>query len=293
MDGLLLIDKPGGCTSHDVVNRWRKLANTKRVGHLGTLDPMATGLLLLLTGTATRLAPYFAADEKTYEAEITLGLISDTYDIEGQVAPTGISVPDLFQTVELASRQFVGKFLQMPPPVSAKKIGGVPAYKLHRKNVAFELKPVEIEVKQLEIRQIAREKVRLVITCTSGTYIRSIAHDLGRLLGCGAVLSALRRTAVGAMRVENALTLDTLNDWARIGRLTDAMIPLGKLLPHFPAEHFNLQTETQIRQGRAFRTSPFVITPGAPIVRALSRSGELIAMGELKLPNLYHPSTVL
>ncbi len=292
MNGLLLIDKPGGCTSHDIVNRWRKMANTKRVGHLGTLDPMATGLLLLLTGTATRLAPYFAADEKTYEAEITLGLVSDTYDIEGQVAPTGVSIPDLSQTVELALRQFVGKFLQMPPPVSAKKIGGVPAYKLHRKNVEFELKPVEVEVKWLEIRQIAREKVRLVITCTAGTYIRSIAHDLGRFLGCGAVLSALRRTAVGAMRVENALTLDTLNDWARTGKLTDAILPLGNLLPHLPAEHFNLQTETQIRQGRSFRTSPFVITPGTPTVRALSRSGELIAMGELKLPNLYHPSTV-
>ena len=207
MNGLLLIDKPGGCTSHDVVNRWRKLANTKRVGHLGTLDPMATGLLLLLTGTATRLAPYFAADEKTYEAEITLGLMSDTYDIEGQVIATGASVPGDAAVIESALRQFSGKFMQTPPPVSAKKISGVPAYKLHRRNVEFELKPVEVEVKRLEIRHIASGKVRLAITCTAGTYIRSIAHDLGHALGCGGVLSSLRRTAVGAMRVENALNL--------------------------------------------------------------------------------------
>ena len=292
MNGLLPIDKPGGCTSHDVVNRWRKLANTKRVGHLGTLDPMATGLLLLLTGTATRLAPYFAADEKTYEAEITLGLVSDTYDIEGQVIPTGVSVPDAPQIVKLALRQFNGKFMQTPPPVSAKKIGGVPAYKLHRKNVDFELKPVEVEVKTLEIRQITHEKIRLTITCAAGTYIRSIAHDLGHVLGCGGVLSGLRRTAVGAMRVENAWSLDALIALARESRLAEAVVPLGKLLPHLPAEHVELQTEAQIRQGRDFRTSPFVVPPGTPTVRALSRSGELIALGELKLPNIYHPSTV-
>ena len=291
MNGLLLIDKPGGCTSHDIVNRWRKLAHTKRVGHLGTLDPMATGLLLLLTGTATRLAPYFAADEKTYEAEITLGLVSDTYDIEGQVVPSGASIPHS-QVIEQALCQFTGKFLQTPPPVSAKKIGGVPAYKLHRKNVEFELKPVEVEVKNLEIRQIAHEKIRLTITCAAGTYIRSIAHDLGHALDCGGVLSHLRRTGVGAMRVENALAWDLLSDLARRDRLTEAVIPLGQLLPHLPAQHVDLQTEAQIRQGRDFRTSPFVVPPGAPTVRALSRSGELIAMGEVKLPNIYHPSTV-
>jgi tRNA pseudouridine55 synthase len=293
MNGLVLIDKPGGCTSHDVVNRWRKLADTKRVGHLGTLDPMATGLLLLLTGTATRLAPYFATDEKTYEAEITLGLISDTYDIEGRVVATGVPVPDTPNAIVLALNQFSGKFVQVPPPVSAKKIGGIPAYKLHRKNMEFELKPVEVEVKKLEIQQIALEKVRLVIICTAGTYIRSIAHHLGQLLGCGGVLSSLRRTAVGSMHLKDALTLDRLNDLARTGKLTEAVVPLGKLLPHLPAEHVNFQTEAQIRQGRDFRTSPFVVPRGAPTVRALSRSGELIAMGELKLPNIYHPNTVL
>jgi tRNA pseudouridine55 synthase len=292
VNGLVLIDKPGGCTSHDVVNRWRKLAGTKRVGHLGTLDPLATGLLLLLTGTATRLAPYFATDEKTYEAEITLGFVSDTYDIEGVVEPTGVSIPGS-QVIESALQQFGGKFWQTPPPVSAKKIGGVPAYKLHRKNMDFELKPVKVEVRKLAIQHIFQEKVRLVVTCSAGTYIRSIAHDLGRSLGCGGILSSLRRTAVGAMHVENAFTLEALKDLTQQGKLAEAVLPLGKLLPHLPAEHFDIQTETQIRQGRDFRTSPFVVPPGASIVRALSRSGELIALGELRLPNLYHPSVVL
>jgi tRNA pseudouridine55 synthase len=291
MNGLVLIDKPGGCTSHDMVNRWRKLAGTKRVGHLGTLDPMATGLLLLVTGTGTRLAPFFEKDEKTYDAEITLGLVSDTYDVEGQVLATGLPIPDC-QTIESALGQFQGRFLQLPPSVSAKKIKGVPAYKLARKNVEFELKPVEVEVKKLDVQSISREQIQLTITCGAGTYIRSIAHDLGNLLGCGGVLNRLRRTAVGAMRVEAARTIEDLTDLSQKNRLWEAVIPLKEMLPHLPAEHVNLQTEAQIRQGRDFRTSPFVVRPGAPIIRALSRSGELIAIGELKLPNLYHPDTV-
>lgn len=291
MNGLVLIDKPGGCTSHDVVNRWRKLAGTKRVGHLGTLDPMATGLLLLVTGTGTRLAPFFEKDEKTYEAEITLGFTSDTYDIEGEMVKTGVPIPDR-RTIEVALQQFQGRFSQRPPSVSAKKIQGVPAYKLARKNVEFELKPVEVEVKTLDVQSIAGEQIQLTITCTAGTYIRSIAHDLGKMLGCGGVLSRLRRTAVGEIRVEAAKTIEALTILAKENRLSEAVTPLAETLPHLPAEHFDLQTGAHIRQGRDFRTSPFVIPRGAPIIRALSRSGELIAIGELKLPNLYHPSIV-
>ena len=291
MNGLVLIDKPGGCTSHDVVNRWRKLAGTKRVGHLGTLDPMATGLLLLVTGTATRLAPFFEKDEKTYEAEITLGLTSDTYDIEGEMVKTGVPIPGR-RTIEVALQQFQGRFLQLPPSVSAKKIKGVPAYKLARKNVEFELKPVEVEVKTLDVQSISGEQIRLIITCTAGTYIRSIAHDLGNLLGCGGVLSRLRRTAVGAMRTEAAKTIEELATLFQENRLSKAVTPLAESLPHLPAEHFDLQTEAHIRQGRDFRASPFVVPTGAPTIRALSRSGELIAIGELKLPNLYHPNIV-
>lgn len=293
MNGLVLIDKPAGCTSHDVVNRWRKLANTKRTGHLGTLDPMATGLLALITGTATRLAQFFGKDDKTYLAEITFGLESGSYDADGEVVSTGVTPPSDPAIVCEALGRFRGRLLQTPPPVSAKKIAGVPAYKLVRKNVPVALEPVEVEVKQLDVRNFSGSRLELVVTCSAGTYIRSLAHDLGRVLGCGAILSNLRRTRTGEFSVEQARTLSELESLAAAGRLAEAVIPAASLLPELPAEHFDSSIVTQIRQGRDFRTSPFVVRPGAPRVKALSRSGELVAIGDLVMPNLYHPSTVL
>ncbi len=293
MNGLVLIDKPSGCTSHDVVNRWRKLADTKRVGHLGTLDPMATGLLVLLSGTGTRLAQFLERSEKTYIAEMTFGVVSNTFDADGQLKETGLPLPDDPDVVSSALCRYQGRFLQMPPPVSAKKINGVRAYKLARKQVPFELKPVEVEIKELEIEAVTANKVVLRITCSAGTYIRSLAHDLGQQLGCGALLSKLRRTQAGEFCVEQARTLNELAELAAAGRLSEAVTPAASLLTRFPAEYVDTSTEAHIRQGRDFRTSPFVVPPGAPFVRALSHSGELIAIGELRIPNLYHPSTVL
>jgi tRNA pseudouridine55 synthase len=291
MNGLILIDKPTGCTSHDVVNRWRKLAATKRVGHLGTLDPMATGLLVLVTGTATRMAQFYGKSEKTYLAEITFGIVSNTYDAEGEVSESGVPPPPA-ERILAALDQFRGSFLQTPPPVSAKKIGGVAAYKLARQNIAVELKPVEVEVTQLEVQSYSANKLTIAVTCTAGTYIRSIAHDLGERLGCGALLSCLRRTRAGEYSVAEARTLDQLAVLASEHRLSEALIPIARMLPEMPAEHFDQVNEAHIRQGRDFRTSPFVVPPGAPRVKALSRSGDLIAIGELKIPNLYHPGTV-
>ncbi len=293
MNGIVLVDKPAGCTSHDIVNRWRRLANTKRTGHLGTLDPMATGLLVLISGTATRLAQFFARADKTYIAEIQFGQVSNTFDAEGQINDTGAPLPTEPEVVYAALEQFRGKFLQTPPPVSAKKIGGMPAYKLARKGIPVELKPVEVEIKRLELQSISESKIVLVVTCSAGTYLRSLAHDLGRSLGCGALLSRLRRTRVGEFDVQQAKTIAELSDLASAGRLTEAVIPSGLLLTQFPAEYVDTSIELQIRQGRDFRTSPFVVKPGAHFVRAISRSGDLIAIGELKLPNVYHPSTVL
>jgi tRNA pseudouridine55 synthase len=292
MNGLILIDKPAGCTSHDVVNRWRKLAGTKRAGHLGTLDPMATGLLILVTGTATRLAQFYGKSEKTYLAEVTLGEVSDTYDAAGEVSETNVPPPAV-ETILATLDQFRGRFLQMPPPVSAKKIRGVPAYKLARQHLPVELAPVEVEVKQLAVKNLAANKLTILVECTAGTYIRSIAHDLGQRLGCGALLSCLRRTHSGEYSIAEARTLDQLATLAAEHRLAEALIPMPNMLPAMPSEHFDLLTETQIRQGRDFRTSPFAVPPGAPFVKALSHSGELIAIGELKIPNLYHPTTVL
>ena len=293
MNGLVLVDKPSGCTSHDVVNRWRKLADTKRVGHLGTLDPIATGLLVLMTGRATRLAQYFGHSDKTYIAEITFGLVSDTYDAEGVIAETGVSPPRDLALIHAALEKFRGTSLQTPPRISAKKVNGVAAYKLARRQIPVDLKPVEIEVKRLDAESMDEEKLELVVTCSAGTYIRGLAHDLGQQLGCGAVLTKLRRIQSGEFTIDQARTLDDLAELAGVGRLCEAVIPAARLLPRFPAEHFDSFVEAQIRQGRDFRTSPFLVPPGSEFVKALSHSGELIAIGELRIPNLYHPATVL
>lgn len=293
MTGLVLIDKPAGWTSHDVVNRWRKLAGTRRAGHLGTLDPMATGLLALLTGAATRLAQFFSKAEKTYLAGITFGVTSDSYDAEGTVLETGVPPPSDAAHIMAALDRFRGRFLQTPPPVSAKKIKGVPAYKLARKQIPVELAPVEVEVTSLEVKHVSPASIELLVTCSAGTYLRGIAHELGQQLGCGAILSRLRRLRVGEFTVDQSYTLDQLSVLASEGRLDQAVIPAGRLLTQMPAEYFDSSGEAHIRQGRDFRTSPFTVPPGAPHVRALSQSGDLIAVGELKMPNFYHPRTVL
>lgn len=292
MNGLVLIDKPAGCTSHDVVNRWRKLAKTKRAGHLGTLDPMATGLLVLMTGSATRLAQFLGRGDKTYVAEIQFGLISDTYDAEGEIVPTGRCFCGDSALLTSALNAFRGRFFQTPPPVSAKKVNGIPAYKLARNKERVELKPVEVEVKTLEIGRADENTVELVVTCSAGTYIRSLAHDLGGRLGCGAILSKLQRTRAGEFALQQARSLEELRFLAECDRLSEAVIPSRSLLPHFPSQYFDSLEEARIRQGRDFRTSPFVIPPGTPYVKALSHNGELIAIGQVKLPNLYHPSAV-
>ncbi|MFL6448577.1 MAG: tRNA pseudouridine(55) synthase TruB [Bryobacteraceae bacterium] len=293
LNGLVRIDKPAGCTSHDIVNRWRKLSSIKRVGHLGTLDPMATGLLLLLSGTATRLAPFYSHTEKTYLASLSLGVVSDTYDAEGFLRETGSSIPDDRAFVDKSLDQFRGKFLQTPPPVSAKKIGGTPAYKLVRKDIQFELKPVQVEVHSLELRSFENNVAEILVRCSAGTYIRSIAHYLGQSLGCGAILSALRRLQISEFRVQDAMSVEVLEDLARTGELPKAVVKGGMLLPHLPSEHFGDEVIVQMRNGRDFHASPFVIPPGTPLIKALDCSGELVAIAEMTIPNLYHPKIVL
>jgi tRNA pseudouridine55 synthase len=252
---------------------------------------MATGLLALLTGASTRLAPFYERAEKTYQAVIRFGVISDTYDAEGVVTETGVPLPAA-DAVRDALAEFHGKLAQKPPPVSAKKIAGVPAYKLVRRKVPVDLRPVEIEIKALAIKAVSGDEVEVEVTCSAGTYIRSLAHDLGQKLGCGALLRRLRRTKVGEFSISEARTLEQLAALAEEGRLAEAVVPAGQLLAHLPAESVSATVEAQIRQGRQFRTSPFVIPPGSPLVRVLSRSGELIAIGKMIIPNLYHPSTV-
>ncbi|MDX2150969.1 MAG: tRNA pseudouridine(55) synthase TruB [Bryobacteraceae bacterium] len=293
MDGLILLDKPAGWTSHDAVNKLRRLANQKKVGHLGTLDPMATGVLPLLIGRATRLAQFFAAGEKVYHAVIRFGFATDTYDREGEPSTPEQPVTLSRELIEPLLDDFRGTILQTPPPISAKKIGGVPAYRLARKQQPVELPPVEVTVHKLTLINVAGPDAELCVHCSAGTYVRSIAHDLGRRLGPGAHLYSLRRTASSGFRIEDTRTMDQLTGLAAAGAFDEALIPAARLLPEFPSEVVDPATAAQIRQGRDFRTSPFRQPHESRYVKAVDEAGALVSIGEARLPHLYHPIVVL
>lgn len=293
MDGVVVVNKDAGWTSHDVVGKMRRIAGTKRIGHLGTLDPGATGVLPLVLGKATRLAQFFTRAEKVYEATIRFGFSTDTYDAEGQAAGEIREFIPAVESIEPHLVAFRGTFSQTPPPVSAKKVGGTPAYKLARKNVAFELTPVEVTVHALELLGCEGDLAHLRVHCSGGTYVRAIAHDLGQAIGCGAHLAKLRRMRSGDFTIDQARTLNELETLARDARLDEALVPASHLLPEFPTESVDDLTAGQIRQGRDFRVSPFRSNKGAKYVKALDSGGALLAIGEMKLPNLYHPMLVL
>ena len=293
MDGVIVVDKPSGWTSHDVVAKMRRLANTKKTGHLGTLDPMATGVLPLVVGRATRLAQFFRLNEKSYEGAIRFGYATNSYDATGEpTSPVREVSPDR-TALMAAMEQFRGSIQQTPPAVSAKKIGGVAAYTLARKNKPVDLSPVEITIHSFELLALEGCEARVSVRCSSGTYLRSIAHDIGQILGCGAHLSQLRRTASGPFELRQAHTLEQLAALSAAERIAEALIPAAELLPEFPAEKVDSITEGQIRQGRDFRVSPFRMLQGSRYVRAISDTGALIAIGEATMPNVYHPVLVL
>jgi tRNA pseudouridine55 synthase len=293
MDGVIVVDTPAGWTSPDAVNRMRRLSGIRKVGHLGTLDPQATGVLPLILGRATRLAQFYLKNDKIYDAVVRFGYSTDTYDAQGLPAsPVTEPVLDAGE-LEIAVRGFLGIIQQTPPPISAKKIGGTPAYRLARKNLPVELKPVEVQVYSIELLECGGAEARLKVHCSAGTYLRSIAHDLGKILGCGAFLNSLRRLASGDFSIDQAHTIEELDGLAREGRLGEVLVPGNKLLPAFPAETVDAHTAGRIRQGRDFRVSPFRIRAGTRYVKALTQDGDLVAIGEAVLPNLYHPILVL
>jgi tRNA pseudouridine55 synthase len=260
---------------------------------LGTLDPSATGVLPLVIGKATRLAQFYKRADKTYEGTIRFGYATDTYDAQGEAVGESRDVAVSATELEPVLARFRGKFAQVPPPVSAKKIGGRKAYELARKNQPVELEPVDVEVYELALLELTGCEARVRVRCASGTYVRSIAHDVGRALGCGAHLKALRRTQAGDFKIEDAHTLEELGRLADEGRFGESMIPAAELLPEFPSEHVDDITAGQIRNGRTFRVSPFHIDKMERYVKALNSHGDLIAIGEARLPHLYHPVLVL
>jgi tRNA pseudouridine55 synthase len=207
LEGVLLLDKPSGMTSHDVVDRVRRVLRMKRIGHAGTLDPMATGLLIILVGKATKLSQFLMSLDKEYEGTITLGKTTNTHDAEGEML-TMCPVPDLTeQAVKAHMATFVGDQYQTPPMFSAKKMDGVPLYKLARKGQEVEREPRFVRISSFELMRFALPDLDIRLRCSKGTYVRTVAHDLGERIGCGAHLSALRRTASDRFSISQAIPL--------------------------------------------------------------------------------------
>lgn len=287
MDGLLIVDKPSGCTSHDVVQRVRRLLGQRRVGHAGTLDPEATGVLLLTLGQATRFFPYLSGHDKSYEGTIRLGFATDTYDASGartspEAEAAGLPGGD---AVAAAMKGLEGELLQAPPPYSAKKVGGKPAYRLARAGLGVALEPVRVRIGSFRPGEYAPPLLGFAVDCSAGTYVRSLAHDLGQRLGCGAHLRSLRRTASGPFSVESAITLAGLEAAAEEGRARGLIIPIEQIFPGTPAVALVPAALRRARNGSPLRPEDLAAPGGEELVlgasalyRVLDPSGKLLAL---------------
>lgn len=309
MDGVLIVNKPAGMTSHDVVARVRRILNERSVGHLGTLDPSATGVLPLVVGRFTRLAGFYTDADKLYEGVIHFGVATDTYDAEGEPLGPHKDVHLSLDQVRQAAAGFTGTIQQTPPPFSAKKISGVPAYKLARKKQDVALAPKTVEVKEFEILDFDGEKAHFKAWVSSGTYIRALAHELGKILGTGAHLGELTRTAVREFRLEEAHCLDKVEEVARITTIhvmSDKKhyvkseispqlerIPFihpRQILPEFPAVTVPPDQLSRLLHGAAVNLPEF---SKAPLIRAFEGQTHLVAIVRRIAGCLFHPKVVL
>jgi tRNA pseudouridine55 synthase len=290
VDAVLIINKPAGMTSHDVVARVRRIVGEKSVGHLGTLDPMATGVLPLVLGRFTRLAQFYNEADKRYEGAVRFGWATDTYDAEG--APAGPEQPANFTLDDLraAARQLTGNIEQLPPPFSAKKIAGIPSYRLARKGQPVELKPKQVEVKDLEICSWDGHCAQFRAWVSSGTYLRSLAHDLGRKLGPGGHLDELRRTAVREFTIDEAHSLEQLQQAQAAGTLEELFLHPRLVLPEFPAVVASPESAARLRHGGAVNLPEF---SKAGIVRVFAGQRELLAIARRVAGTLFQPKVVL
>ena len=289
MNGIVVIDKPAGFTSHDVVNRVRRILAQRSVGHLGTLDPSATGVLPIVVGNLTRLAQFYNHSQKTYEGVIRFGFATDTYDADGEPTTPLQDVHLNFDDVCAAATKFHGIIEQMPPPFSAKKIAGVPAYKLARKKQEVTLKPVQVEVLQFDILTTSANEATFRASVASGTYIRAIAHEMGRKLGCGAHLASLRRTVVAEFTIENAHTLEELESAMQQGSAESLFVHPRNLVPQLPCVTANEESAGLIRSGRSVNLPEM---SRAPQVKVFYGQRELIAIATRIAGTLFHPKIV-
>jgi tRNA pseudouridine55 synthase len=290
VDAVLIVDKPAGMTSHDVVARVRRIVGEKSVGHLGTLDPMATGVLPLVLGRFTRLAQFYNEADKRYEGTIRFGWATDTYDAEGQPTGPEQSTDLSLQQVQDAAAEFIGEISQYPPPFSAKKIAGIPAHRLARKGQPVELKPKQVEIKELEFFNCDGQTVHFHAWVSSGTYLRSLAHDLGKKLGPRGHLAVLKRTAVREFTIDEAQSLELLEHARANNKLDDLFLHPRLVLPEFPAVVASPESAARIRHGGAVNLPEF---SKAAIVRVFAGQRELLAIARRVAGTLFQPKVVL
>lgn len=306
MDGLILVDKPQDYTSHDVVVEIRDILNNKKVGHYGTLDPLATGLILLAVGKATRLFPFFSKLGKAYEGQMRLGFSTDTYDSTGK--PTSSENKKYPQKGILlqAMKKFEGEIHQIPPPFSAKKYKGKPLYELARKKKEFELRPSKVFIHFFQLIKYNRPFIEFKVRCSSGTYIRSLAFDLGQNLKCGAHLSKLTRTEVGNFHISESFTLENIKKFTEEKKTEEFFIPLEFLLPEFPKIILKERGSIMAKNGNEIslenilkiineKTSqPNIPNKEESFFRMFSLEGKFLALAK-KMPekNCFHPFLVV
>jgi tRNA pseudouridine55 synthase len=289
MQGILVVDKPAGMTSHDVVNRVRRLAKMRRVGHTGTLDPMATGVLVLLLGSATRLSRFILTEDKQYRATLRLGVTTTTYDAEGEVTATAAVDVDR-ATIESALERFRGDILQVPPMYAAIRHQGKRLYEIARegKEVAREARPLTIY--RLDLLDWNPPDLTLDVTCSSGTYIRSLAHDLGQVVGTGAHLTALRRTTSGPFSLDQSYSLNTLEQLAGQGRFDTALLPSYAALEGMPVLRLTPEQLQAVRHGQTLTPEPPYT---AEYLQARDGVDELVAILVRLDDTVYRPTIVL
>ena len=282
-----MIDKPAGMTSHDVVGILRRITGERSIGHLGTLDPMATGVLPLLLGKFTRLAQYFSSAEKSYTGTIRFGFATDTYDAEGEPAGPDLQPALTLDQVRAAASRFRGEMEQMPPPFSAKKIAGMPAYKLAREGKPVGLKAATVRINSFEINAIEGAEASFTMTISAGGYVRSVAHQLGQDLGCGAHLSSLRRTRAGVFTLADAHTLDVLKPLAgNVEALESLCVPPRSLLPEMPSVTGDAMALGRLRNGAQANLPDFST---APLVKVFAGQNELVGIAKRVAGTLFQP----
>lgn len=293
VDGVLVVDKPQGLTSHDVVAAARRALREKRIGHTGTLDPLATGVLPLACGRATRLVRFMTAADKDYETTILFGRTTDTYDVSGTETARSDRRPDA-GAVERAVAALTGSYLQLPPPYSAKKVGGQRAYELARRAEPVELAPVPVAVSRAVVMAFDGERARIALTCSAGFYVRSFAHALGELTGAGACMESLVRTRSGEFTLAMAVPLAAVLESPQPA---DLVLPMDRLLTRFPAIRLNAEQRTRIAHGQELVGVLGATTPeaeGGGWYRLIGPEGGLVALATAgRRPGSLHPAVVL